>query len=123
MARPRPNGHPNADPEAENAYIVVEGSPLTLDGSASTSPEFDDRVQLSVDHSGQGNLTGATPSVNTNNDGVFNGTLQVTDNLGATHSESVQVTITDIDPVVNAGGPYVLIRALPLPLMGAAAVV
>ena len=108
VSRPLPNGHPNADSNAVNAYIVSEGSPLTLDGSASTSPEFDDQV---VDYvwtiPGQQALQGATPSIDTNTNGVFNGTLQVTDGLGATHSESVQITISDIDPVVNTGGPYV----------------
>ena len=45
---------------------------------------------------------------------MFNGTLQVTDSLGATHSESVQITITDIDPVANAGGPYVADQGIAL---------
>jgi hypothetical protein len=115
VARPRPDGHPNADPNAANAYIVAEGSPLTLDGMASTSPEFDDQVvayQWTIP--GQQALQGPSPALNTNEDGVFNGTLQVTDSLGATHSESVQVTITDIDPIVNAGGPYVADQGVPI---------
>ena len=108
VARPRPDGHPNSDANAANAYIVTEGTPLTLDATASTSPEFDDQVvayQWTIP--GQQALQGPSPVINTNDDGVFNGFLQVTDTLGATHTESVQITITDIDPVVNAGGPYV----------------
>ena len=115
VARPRPDGHPSADPNADNAYIVAEGSPLTLDATASTSPEFDDQVvgfQWTIP--GQQALQGPSPALDTNEDGVFNGTLQVTDSLGATHSESVQVTISDIDPVVNAGGPYVADQGIPV---------
>jgi PKD repeat protein len=115
VSRPRPDGHPNSDINAANGYIVSEGSPLTLDATASTSPEFDDQV---VDFvwtiPGQQGLQGPSPALDTNEDGVFNGTLQVTDSLGATHSESVQITITDIDPVVNTGGPYVADQGIPV---------
>lgn len=107
VSRPQPNGHPNADPNGVNAYVVAEGSPLTLDGSASTAPEFDDSVVTWAWTLPGQNFNGPTPSIDTTNDGVFNGTLVVTDGLGATHSESFQVTVTDIDPVANPGGPYV----------------
>jgi len=108
VSRPQSDGHPNSDPNGVNAYIITEGSPLTLDGSASTSPEFDDQVVSWVwTLPGQDELNGQNPSVNTHEDGVFNGTLVTTDGLGATHSESFQVTIVDIDPVANPGGPYV----------------
>jgi hypothetical protein len=108
VSRPQPAGHPNGDPNGVNAYVIAEGSPLTLDGTASTSPEFDDSVVSWVwTIPGQDPINGANPVINTTEDGVFNGNLVVTDGLGATHSESFQLTITDIDPVANPGGPYV----------------
>jgi hypothetical protein len=115
VSRPQPNGHPNADPNGVNAYVIEEGSPLTLDGSASTSPEFDDQVvawQWTIP--GQAPLNGPSPSVDTTEDGVFNGNLVVTDGLGATHTETFQITVTDIDPVANAGGPYVADQGEPI---------
>ena len=107
VARPQPDGHPNSDPNGVNAYLVTEGSPLTLDGTASTAPEFDDTITSHVWTLQGEQLNGPSVVVDTSADGVFNGNLEVTDSLGATHSESFQVTVTDIDPVVNPGGPYV----------------
>jgi hypothetical protein len=108
VAVPQAVGHPNTDPNAENGYIVAEGSSLTLDGSTSTSPEFDDTItNYTWRIAGQQDLTGPRPSINTLENGLFNGSLEVTDSLGRTHSESLQITITDIDPIPDAGGPYV----------------
>jgi hypothetical protein len=45
--------------------------------------------------------------IDTLNNGVFQGSLEVEDTLGAVHQQRFQVTITDIDPVANAGGPYI----------------
>jgi PKD repeat protein len=52
-------------------------------------------------------MNGPSVQFDTSEDGVFNGTLTVTDNLGSTHTETFQVTVRDIDPVANAGGPYI----------------
>lgn len=103
-----PDGHPNADPSAVNAYRVVEGSPLTLDGTLSRAPELDDSIaRYTWTIPGQPALTGPRPVMNTNTNGVFNGTLEVEDGFGETHSQAFQVTVTDLSPVANAGGPYV----------------
>jgi PKD repeat protein len=108
VARPIPDGHPNSDPNGVNAYVINEGSPLTLDGLASTAPEFDDSVVSWVwDVPGRAAMNGPSVQFDTSEDGVFNGTLTVTDNLGSTHTETFQVTVRDIDPVANAGGPYI----------------
>lgn len=108
VAIPIADGHPNSDPDAVNGYIIAEGSPLTLDGSASTAPEFDDDiVRYTWSFPNQDDLTGERPVINTLDDGVFNGTLEVEDSLGRTHNQTVQLAIQDISPVADAGGPYV----------------
>lgn len=110
-----PDGHPNADPSAPNAYRVVEGSPLTLDGSLSRAPELDDSiVRYTWTFPNLPALTGARPVMNTNANGVFSGTLEVVDGFDKPHTQAFQVTVTDLAPVANAGGPYVANQDVPI---------
>ena len=44
VAVPIPGGHPNADPEQGNAYVVTEGAGLQLDGSDTQAPEANDNI-------------------------------------------------------------------------------
>jgi hypothetical protein len=109
VANPRPEGHPNADPDVFNGYVITEGTPLTLDASASITPEFDDQLTTYTwDVAGQQSVEN-TPQfqMNTLENGVFIGNLTVEDSFSEVHSDSFQVTITDLKPVPNAGGPYV----------------
>lgn len=103
-----PSGHPSADPEVVNGYIVSEGSALTLDGTSSLAPEDEDQVAAYLwTIPGQAPLTGPRPVVNTQNNGVFSSTLEVTDQFGDSHTESFTITVTDIHPIPHGGGPYV----------------
>ncbi|MEE2644289.1 MAG: PKD domain-containing protein [Myxococcota bacterium] len=117
---PRPAGHPNADPNLAAGYLIDEGSPLTLDGSESTSPEIEDRIVSwrwdvnglnMLDPANPGApaqlLSGETQQVIPTEHGVFQGVLQVTDSIGAVNSENFSVTVRDVDPIAEPGGPYI----------------
>jgi hypothetical protein len=110
-----PQGHPNGDPNVPNGYIVQEGTALTLDGTLSRAPEDEDSIATYTwTIAGQDPITGPRPVVNTNSNGVFDGTLLVEDSFGSTHSETFKLTVTDISPIANAGGPYVANQDVPL---------
>ncbi len=105
-----PDGHPQADPAAVvPAYIVDEGDVLEVDGSGSTPPEAGDSIQAwawDLDDDGQYETEGRIARFPTQEDGVFTARLRVTDSLGATDDEAFEVTVIDVDPTADAGGPY-----------------
>ncbi len=112
-----PAGHPNADPNLPNAYVVTEGAGLQLDGSESLAPEAGDNVaryQWDYDSDGNFDAEGGVVAFDTNEDGVFQGVLRVTDSLGATGQTLFRVTVLDVDPSADAGGPYVVAQGTPL---------
>ena len=76
-----PNAHPARVP-GEVAYEVVEGGGLQVDGSESRSPEAADSiVRYQWDWTGDGvfDAEGVTANYPTDDDGVFNARLTVTD--------------------------------------------
>ncbi|MCB9538634.1 MAG: PKD domain-containing protein [Myxococcales bacterium] len=118
---PRPEGHPSADPNLDNAYVVAEGGGLQVDGHASRPPEANDQIaryEWDFEGDGEYDAEGAVVAYPTDEDGVFNGRLRVTDSLGATHVEDFRVTVTDVDPTANAGGPYVVAQGVAVQLDG-----
>ena len=50
---------------------------------------------------------GVSVNYPTDVDGLFTATLRATDDLGASESEAVEIKINDVNPIANAGGPYV----------------
>ena len=122
MAVALPAGHPNAVP-GEVAYLVTEGEGLQLDGSESRPPEAADSIQAyNWDWNGDGvtDAQGVRPNFPTDEDGIFNARLTVVDSLGLTGSQAFRVTVTDVDPIASAGGPYVIPQGAPLQFDGRA---
>ncbi len=114
------NGHPNAVP-GEIAYAATEGDGLQVDGSESRPPEAADSIvayRWDWDGDGQFDAEGVRPNFPTENDGIFNGRLTVEDSLGLTGSQAFRVTIADVDPVADAGGPYVVPQGTPIEFDG-----
>ena len=114
-------GHPNAVP-GEVAYLVTEGEGLQLDGSESRPPEAADSIQAyNWDWNGDGvtDAQGVRPNFPTDEDGVFNARLTLS-SLGLTGSQAFRVTVTDVDPIASAGGPYVIPQGAPLQFDGRA---
>ncbi len=97
---------PTADPGGP--YTGTEGTPIPLDGSASTDPDgtitswawttTDPTVTLT-------NPTTATPTLTTPDNGTYPLTLTVCDNDDLCNAADVTVTVTNVAPVVAAGGP------------------
>lgn len=115
VSRPVPSGHPNADSLALSpTYIVTEGAPLRVEGDDSITPELNDSIvayRWDFDGNGTfdvvGDATAAARTIYpTDEDGAFEGSLQVEDSFGLTHQQRFEVIIHDVHPTVNAGGPY-----------------
>lgn len=111
IAVPIPQGHPSTDPERANAYRVPQGTPLTVDGGDSQAPETRDRIVTyawDFDGNGTTDSVGKTTAFNTNVERTVDGRLTVTDTVGATGSTAFRITVDDIGPICNPGGPYIV---------------
>ncbi len=96
--------------DANGPYSGTVGIPVTFDGTASTDP---DGSIVSYDWNfGDGTIVtdaGATPSHTYGSNGSFTVTLTVTDNAGASASDSTTANIgvpPNVAPVADANGPY-----------------
>jgi PKD repeat protein len=111
-----PGGIANLDPGGANAAPIADaggpysgtvGVAVTFDGSGSSDP---DGTIVAYDWDfGDGNTgTGATPSHVYATDGTFTVAITVTDDLGATGTDTTTATIGvgNQAPTADAGGPY-----------------
>ncbi len=122
VAAPIPSGHPAADPIRPNAYVIGEGSQLKVDASDSRAPEQEDSiVDYAWDFTGDGSVDAHGRKVDypTAQQGVFQGTLTVTDTFGKSHTETFRVAVNDVDPIPDPGGPYVVFQGQPIELTAA----
>lgn len=109
------------NPDEPLTYTVAEGSGLQVDGSESRPPEQQDRIaQYRWDWFNDGNVdaNGAVAAFPTDRDGRFQSNLTVVDSLGATHRTDFTVIVTDVSPVADAGGPYVIPQGVELEFNG-----
>ncbi|MCB9547109.1 MAG: PKD domain-containing protein [Myxococcales bacterium] len=102
---------PTAD--AGGPYQVVQGGMLTLDGSGSTAPaELGGIVEYAWDVNGDGLFDFEGPEFvqvpfdsNVNN-GVYECLLRITAGNGGVDFDVFEVTVGDVTPTCDAGGPY-----------------
>ncbi len=93
---------------AGGPYVGAEGSAVALDGSGSSDPN-NDIVAYDWDLDNDGSFddaSGANATYAAGASGVYTIGLRVTDSDGATDSDTTTVTISNIAPTANAGGPY-----------------
>ena len=118
VAMPVSLGHPNADHLAPSpTYVIEEGLALRLEGDDSLPPEPQDEItRFSWDLDGDGlfEAEGAQVNFNTDEDGLTVGLLEVEDRFGLTHERAFEVFVTDVDPIVDGGGPYNGVQGQPL---------
>ena len=98
------NRAPVAD--AGGPYAFAEGSGGTLDGAGSYDPDGDALEYAWSNSSGilAGPLNGDTVGVATNaDDGAYTVTLEVTDPYGESDTDTAEVVVTNVAPLVDAG--------------------
>jgi PKD repeat protein len=113
----RPPGGRQLAADAGGPYSVGEGQALTLDGSGSSGGTITDYAW----DFGDGTTGSGITTTHTYNDGPaqFSLKLVVTDDQGQTASDTTQVTVNNLPPVVNAGGPYTCLVGETISLYGA----
>ncbi|MEX0713607.1 MAG: Ig-like domain-containing protein [Pirellulales bacterium] len=115
-----PGSPPTAD--AGGPYTVDEGSDILLDASGSTDPD-DDIVSFEwdLDNDGQfDDATGETTTFNSTDSDTFTVGLRVTDSEGSSDTDTALVTVNNVAPTAEAGGPYTTTRNVDITLSGSA---
>lgn len=99
------NVAPNA--EAGNDQTIDEGETVFFDGSTSNDTPSDMSTLLYTWYFDDGTvLSGVTVNHIFEDDGIYTVTLVVTDDNGYTDSDIVNVTVNNVAPTANIGGPY-----------------
>jgi PKD repeat protein len=94
--------------QAGGPYSGDEGASVALDGSGSSDPAGGDLAYAwDLDDDGQfDDAFTATPSYAWPEPGTYSLTLQVTDSGGMTNTAASQVTVNNVAPAAEGGGPY-----------------
>ena len=102
----------NIEPVANagGPYVGGEGTSVILDASGSSDPGNDIVLyEWDFDNDGQyDDATGVTVDFSSTEDGSYTVGLRVTDDDGASSVDSVTVTVNNVAPTADAGGPYVV---------------
>jgi hypothetical protein len=115
------NVQPNNVPPVANAggpYSGNEGSPITFDGSGSSS--ICGFPTLRWDFSDGGVAFGESPQHTFEGPGVFSGLLTATDATGLTSTTTFSVTVNNLPPVATAGPNMITEWGVPVTLNGSA---
>jgi hypothetical protein len=107
-------------PNAGGPYSGVEGTPITFDGTASTSVCGFNNLTLVWNFSDGGVAYGATPQHTFLSPGTFSGLLTVTDGDGNVATQAFSVTVANLAPVTNAGPDMGTEWGVPISLQGSA---
>ncbi|NUM74066.1 PKD domain-containing protein [candidate division KSB1 bacterium] len=107
---------------AGGPYNGAEGSPITFNASASTDDGQIVRYRWDWTSDGVFDDSTNTPQIQHTYPDDFTGqaTLEVVDNENDRTRVKVQVTVANVPPVADAGGPYVALLNQPVTLTGSA---
>ena len=106
--------------DAGGPYSGNEGSPITFDGTGTTSPCGFADLTLVWHFSDGGVAFGATPQHTFLSPGTFSGLLTVTDSDGNVASKAFSVSVANLAPVSNAGPNMSTKWGIPITLNGSA---
>ncbi len=96
-----------------------EGAPITFNGSGSSDPGPGDTLTYRWNFGdGSPTVSNVNATHTYNDNGVYAATLTVTDDDGAVDTATVNVTVQNVAPTANAGGPYSTTVGIPLTLTG-----
>ncbi len=88
---------------ANGPYTGVEGSAIAFSAAGSTSICGFDNLAFRWDFSDGGVAFGPTPSHTFTDNGVYSGQLTATDPTGLSNVKAFTVTVSNADPIANAG--------------------
>jgi PKD repeat protein len=105
--------------EAGGPYTGYEGVPITLTG-VGIDPNGDDPLTYTwdLDYDGIFETPGQVISDTWPDEGVYTVTLEVIDGLGGVGIDDAIVTVYNVPPVPNAGGPYTTTAGASVTLTG-----
>jgi PKD repeat protein len=112
----------NAPPTAEagGPYSGDEGSPIQLIGTG-TDPAGDPLTYAwDLDYDGVFETPGQKVIYAWPDDGVYTVTLRVDDGQGGVATDDAIVTVNNVPPIAEAGGPYTGVEGQPIALSGTA---
>jgi PKD repeat protein len=100
-----PNSTINVPPMADAGpdQIIDEGTLITLDGSRSTDPNGDPLTCTWDPADGTGLLSGCTTTHTYSDDGIYTVVLFVDDGRGETSSDTAQIQVLNVPPIVQLG--------------------
>jgi uncharacterized repeat protein (TIGR01451 family) len=106
--------------QAGGPYVGNEGAQITFDGSASYDPRGDSLI-YAWDLDGDGAYDDAFQAVVSKTwaePGLHTVGLQITTSEGVTDTDTASVTVANLPPVADAGGPYSGYEGAPISLSG-----
>ena len=96
-----------ADRRHGRALRGNESTGILLSGTASSDPGNDTlSYAWDLDSNGSFETAGATPLFTATDEGTYTVGLQVTDSGGLSDTDTATVTVANVAPTANAGGPY-----------------
>jgi len=110
--------------EANGAYTGTKGNGVSVSGVGSTDSDGS-ITNYAWDCDGNGSFEVSTAGVGAtcgpfSLGGTYNVTLRVTDDQGATDTDTTTITIANVGPTANAGGPYSGNQLAPITINGSA---
>jgi hypothetical protein len=106
--------------DAGGPYAGVEGTPITFDGTGSSSVCGFNNLSLQWNFSDGGVAYGAQPQHTFRSPGTFSGQLTATDGDGNVAKQAFSVTVGNLAPVSNAGPDMTTEWGVPITLQGSA---
>jgi hypothetical protein len=94
---------------AGGSYAGSEGTGIQLDGTGSTDPGGDTLTYAwDLDNNGSYETVGATPLFTATDEGTYAVGFKVTDSGGLSDTDTATVTVANVAPTADAGGPYTM---------------